>query len=246
MPAPSDAVARVKAFAAGLERLRLAAGFPSGRALAAQTHVSHTLVARALNGSALPSLTTTLEIVRACRGDLNYWEARWREVQARMDTESQSRRLEAANMSPPWPIVPAIDGADPDEAGCSADAKTIHDRRIALSGERKVLGYVELRYSMSRGAVWARFGGFRQLDAIAANRADVTIDVSVTRESDGRQDTFRQIYSFDMHWSDLLIADGGRFWASATIRFGDRIVATGSTDRIQVASPRAQSQPLDQ
>lgn len=71
----AGAVAR---FAAELRALRQEAGNPSYRELAKLAHYSPTALSEAAGGERLGSLPVTLAYVRACGGDLEWWEARWR------------------------------------------------------------------------------------------------------------------------------------------------------------------------
>ncbi|WP_343298477.1 hypothetical protein [Streptomyces sp. SID335] len=72
------------AFAADLRRLREKAGSPPYRRLARDAHYSSTTLADAASGRRLPSLPVTLAYVRACGGDTEAWEARWRALGARL------------------------------------------------------------------------------------------------------------------------------------------------------------------
>ncbi|HZM74273.1 MAG TPA: XRE family transcriptional regulator [Candidatus Limnocylindrales bacterium] len=71
----ASAIAR---FAAELRALRQEAGNPSYRELAKLAHYSPTALSEAAGGERLGSLPVTLAYVRACGGDLEWWEARWR------------------------------------------------------------------------------------------------------------------------------------------------------------------------
>jgi transcriptional regulator with XRE-family HTH domain len=136
----------------------------------------------------------------------------------------------AAAAASPWPSIPVTDGADPDQAGCSADAITIHSRRIALVDERTIVGQIELRFSPSKNAVWGRFKGYSQLEHLAARLSPLDIVVEIARHSDGSCVSYRQTYVFDLHWGELLVADAGLFQASATVATGTKVLACGQTD----------------
>lgn len=77
-------------FAAGLRRLREAAGCPGYRQLARRAHFSSTTLSDAAGGRRLPSLAVTLAYVRACGGDVAEWEKRWRATAAQLASESAS------------------------------------------------------------------------------------------------------------------------------------------------------------
>ncbi|MET8143374.1 hypothetical protein ABZU32_23990 [Sphaerisporangium sp. NPDC005288] len=68
------------AFAFELRRLREAAGRPSYRRLSGQANFSVTALSEAAGGNVLPSLPVTLAYVRACGGDVQEWEERWRKL----------------------------------------------------------------------------------------------------------------------------------------------------------------------
>jgi len=132
----------------------------------------------------------------------------------------------------PWPMQEVADGADPDQAGCSADAITAHSRRIALPNQRSIIGHIELRYSPSAHAAWGRFKGYPLLDHLATQGPSVDIIVEVIRESDGTCLPYRQQYSFDCQWGDLLMTDAGLFQARAKVLLEDESLAYGETDRL--------------
>jgi hypothetical protein len=67
-------------FADDLRQLRREAGSPSYRRMAAQAHYSASSLSQAANGRAIPSLAVTLGFVRACGGDADEWEQRWRQL----------------------------------------------------------------------------------------------------------------------------------------------------------------------
>jgi WD40 repeat protein/energy-coupling factor transporter ATP-binding protein EcfA2 len=85
----TDAIA---GFAGDLRRLREKAGSPGYRELAGRAHYSASTLSEAAGGRRLPSLEVTLAYVRACDGDVEEWETRWRQVAA--DTTA-SRAAEA-------------------------------------------------------------------------------------------------------------------------------------------------------
>ncbi|MDX3227629.1 XRE family transcriptional regulator [Streptomyces sp. ME19-01-6] len=67
-------------FAAGLRQLRQKAGNRPYRKLAEQAHYSISTLSSAASGQRLPTLAVTLAYVRACEGDVEEWEQRWREA----------------------------------------------------------------------------------------------------------------------------------------------------------------------
>ncbi|MFM9607462.1 nSTAND1 domain-containing NTPase [Streptomyces niveiscabiei] len=72
----------VQAFAHDLRLLRHKAGGPTYREMAALCSYSSTTLADAASGERLPSLPVLLAYVRACGGDADAWERRWREAGA--------------------------------------------------------------------------------------------------------------------------------------------------------------------
>ncbi|MEU6373980.1 DNA-binding protein [Streptomyces sp. NPDC046909] len=78
---PVDPVAGpVQEFAHGLRELRRAAGGPTYRELARRASYSVSALSQAAAGDQLPSLAVTLAYVRACDGDAEEWERRWRKA----------------------------------------------------------------------------------------------------------------------------------------------------------------------
>ena len=65
------------AFVSDLRTLRIRAGSPSYRELAAQTHFAPSTLSAAAAGRRLPSLDVTLAYVSACGGDRDEWQQRW-------------------------------------------------------------------------------------------------------------------------------------------------------------------------
>ncbi|WP_439658175.1 nSTAND1 domain-containing NTPase [Lentzea sp. HUAS TT2] len=70
----------VEQFAFDLRKLREKAGSPGYRDLGKLSHYSASTLADAARGQRLPSLAVTLAFVRACGGDEEVWEERWREI----------------------------------------------------------------------------------------------------------------------------------------------------------------------
>ncbi|OPC81352.1 hypothetical protein B4N89_10700 [Embleya scabrispora] len=65
-----------------LRELRQAAGAPTYRTLARRAHYAASTLAEAAKGERLPTLAVTLAYVRACGGDVDDWEERWRDAAA--------------------------------------------------------------------------------------------------------------------------------------------------------------------
>jgi hypothetical protein len=216
-------------FAAGLRGLLAAAGFPSIRALARKVNYSHTILANAVNGKRLPTWDVTRAFVTACDGDVDEWERTWRFLYA----ASKAPDHKVVIPSPPWPAQAVADGADPEDSLCYMDARTVAARKISLTTRRQIVGIVELRYCERQGATWGRFRGSEGLDRIAIHRHQVDATVEVVRDSDGLRMSFTpKEYPFDNQWCDLVVTDGGLFYACATVFFDGETVAYGQTDMV--------------
>lgn len=70
----------VEQFAFDLRKLREKAGSPGYRELGKLSHYSASTLADAARGQRLPSLAVALAFVRACGGDEEAWERRWRDI----------------------------------------------------------------------------------------------------------------------------------------------------------------------
>lgn len=215
----------LQTFAADLRALLAASGIPSLRALARRAHYSHTAVAAAAGGRTLPSLEVTLAFVGACGGDRLVWSGRWHAVRARLDEVT----FDPADAAPPWPVQPVEDGADPEQAGCSADAVTVHACKVARHDARMMVGQLELRYSPRKHAAWGRFQGFPHLDHLAGEQ-EVRLVVGVARERDGRRQEYEIGYAFDWHYGDLLRTGRGPVHAFVRVLADGVEIAAGATE----------------
>ncbi|MFH9353392.1 helix-turn-helix domain-containing protein [Kitasatospora sp. NPDC017646] len=99
-PAARRPPTAAESFAGELRTLRLDAGQPSFRTMARTVgSISHTTLYEAASGSRLPSWPTTRAFVRACGGDEQEWQRRWR---AAVNGEA-----------PAPPVIPAPPAAAP-------------------------------------------------------------------------------------------------------------------------------------
>ncbi|MCZ4511680.1 XRE family transcriptional regulator [Streptomyces sp. ActVer] len=89
-------------FAADLRQLRQKAGGPPYRKLAEQAHYSISTLSSAASGQRLPTLAVTLAYVRACDGDLQEWERRWREVARHFGQEDSALGETEESGTPPY------------------------------------------------------------------------------------------------------------------------------------------------
>ncbi|MFI6072091.1 helix-turn-helix domain-containing protein [Actinoplanes sp. NPDC051343] len=214
--------ADLQLFADDLKQLRRSAGITSQRLLARRAFVSHTTIWAAESGKELPSLAVTLAIVKACGGDLEKWERRWRLVYAALNERAAS----------PWPTQAVADGSDPMDAGCDADAITVRVARVSLETKRHIIGRVELRYSPRWHAAWGRFQGEKGLDWLAAHRHHVDLTIGIARDADDQRLGYRTDYGADNHWGDILITGNGALFAWTVVRFDGAEVAYRETDHV--------------
>lgn len=212
--------------AADLRDLRRVAGCPSYRELAARAHYSRSALAQAASGKTLPTWPVLVAYVAACGADPDPWRARWQQVRTALDGPDHLAE-------PAWPAEPVADGADPDAAGCGGDAITVHDRKVALTGTRAIVGHLQLRYSPSTRAAWARFEGYSSLDHLSHKHL-IEIEMQAVRGSDnGAAPTatapFRVEYLADFHWSDLLCTGQQPVTAHVNIYLDGQLAASAHT-----------------
>jgi hypothetical protein len=113
----SGAVAR---FAFELRQVRVRAGNPPYRTLGRHAHYSSATLAKAADGSRLPSLAVTLAYVRACGGDESYWADRWQAVAAEVSpgvAAGPSTEDGPGDVAPPYPGAAAFTRDDADRFG---------------------------------------------------------------------------------------------------------------------------------
>ncbi|MBA8924375.1 WD40 repeat protein [Kutzneria viridogrisea] len=117
-------------FAADLRRLREKAGSPTYRQLAKLAHYSTAALSEAAAGRRLPTLPVTLAYVRACGGDEQEWEARWREL---------SGDVPAAALTETAPYV-GLAAFRAEEADRFFGRERVVESLLARVGERRFLG----------------------------------------------------------------------------------------------------------
>jgi transcriptional regulator with XRE-family HTH domain len=139
---------------------------------------------------------------------------------------------------------PVVDGSDPDAAGCSPDAITVHARRIARYSNHVVLGHIELRYCARAGAVWGRFEGYASLNHLAERERTVEIVIESERQTDGIRVGTREPYCFDLMWGNLLVADRGAFRAHVSVLLDGQMIAAGQTDFCLLSDHSQRWQPV--
>ncbi|MFF4056392.1 DNA-binding protein [Streptomyces sp. NPDC001668] len=101
----------VARFAAELRKLRAEAGSPTYRMMAQRTGQGASTLSQAAGGERLPTLPVVLAYVRACGGDLEEWEERWREAASEVAAEP---RTEDENAEPPYRGLARFEPADAD------------------------------------------------------------------------------------------------------------------------------------
>jgi WD40 repeat protein/transcriptional regulator with XRE-family HTH domain len=82
----------------GLRKLRIEAGSPTYRRMAARTGAGASTLSQAAAGERLPTLATVLAYARACGGDLKEWEQHWR--QAAHDVAEEPRSSQDEETAP--------------------------------------------------------------------------------------------------------------------------------------------------
>ncbi|GAA3798263.1 hypothetical protein GCM10022403_035130 [Streptomyces coacervatus] len=86
----------VARLAAELRKLRAEAGSPTYRVMAQRTGQGASTLSQAAGGERLPTLPVTLAYVRACGGDPEEWEQRWRQAAKDATAEPRSEVEEVA------------------------------------------------------------------------------------------------------------------------------------------------------
>ncbi|GAA2384902.1 hypothetical protein GCM10010420_04080 [Streptomyces glaucosporus] len=115
MPRPESGIPEgeepVRRFAAELRELRRKAGSPPYRDLAERTDYSLTTLSQAAAGKRLPTLPVALAYVRACGGDAEEWERRWRDA-----AQELARRTRTQDDDGPKPPYRGLARFEPDDA----------------------------------------------------------------------------------------------------------------------------------
>ncbi|MFF5139258.1 DNA-binding protein [Streptomyces sp. NPDC013157] len=89
----------VARFAAELRKLRAEAGSPTYRVMAQRAGQGTSTLSQAAGGERLPTLPVVLAYVRACSGDPEEWEERWRQAAAEAAAQP---RAEDEDVEPPY------------------------------------------------------------------------------------------------------------------------------------------------
>jgi transcriptional regulator with XRE-family HTH domain len=117
-------------FAAELRKLRSQAGSPTYRVMAKRTGQGASTLSQAAAGDRLPTLPVVLAYVRACGGDVEQWETRWRETAA--EAAAEPRADEDAEA--PYRGLARF---EPGDAGLFFGRDQLTDRLLELATSRR-------------------------------------------------------------------------------------------------------------
>ncbi|MFJ3309535.1 hypothetical protein ACIPSA_42160 [Streptomyces sp. NPDC086549] len=117
--------------AAELRKLRAEAGSPTYRVMAGRTNQGASTLSQAAGGERLPTLPVVLAYVQACGGDLEEWEARWREAAAEAAAEP---RTESEDAAPPYRGLARF---EPGDADLFFGRDQLTDRLLELTRSRR-------------------------------------------------------------------------------------------------------------
>ncbi|WP_330343072.1 nSTAND1 domain-containing NTPase [Streptomyces sp. NBC_00557] len=118
-------------FAAELRKLRVEAGSPTYRVMAQRTGQGTSTLSQAAGGERLPTLPVVLAYVRACGGDPEDWEERWRQAAAEVAAEP---RAEDENAEPPYRGLARF---EPGDADLFFGRDELTDRLVELTRSRR-------------------------------------------------------------------------------------------------------------
>ena len=104
-------VGPVARFAAELRKLRAEAGSPTYRVMAQRAGQGTSTLSQAAGGERLPTLPVALAYVKACGGDPQEWEGRWRQAAAEAAAEP---RAEDDDAEPPYRGLARFEPGDAD------------------------------------------------------------------------------------------------------------------------------------
>ncbi|MEH0580288.1 nSTAND1 domain-containing NTPase [Streptomyces sp. B21-108] len=121
----------VARFAAELRKLRAAAGSPTYRVMAQRAGQGTSTLSQAAGGERLPTLPVVLAYVRACGGDPEEWEERWRQAAADVAAEP---RAEDEDVEPPYRGLARF---EPGDADLFFGRDELTDRLLALTRSRR-------------------------------------------------------------------------------------------------------------
>ncbi|MFE5402858.1 helix-turn-helix domain-containing protein [Streptomyces sp. NPDC056580] len=118
-------------FAAELGKLRAEAGSPTYRVMAQRAGQGVSTLSQAAGGERLPALPVVLTYVRACGGDPEEWEERWRQAAAEVAAEA---RAEDEDAEPPYRGLARY---EPGDADLFFGRDELTDRLVELTRVRR-------------------------------------------------------------------------------------------------------------
>ncbi len=124
----------VQRLAVELRKLRAEAGTPTYRAMAARTDHGASTLSQAASGQRLPTLPALLAYVRACGGDAEEWEERWRQAAAEEAAEPR-----ADDADPPYRGLARF---EPGDADLFFGRDPLIDDLLHLTGHHRITAVV--------------------------------------------------------------------------------------------------------
>ncbi|WP_435861517.1 nSTAND1 domain-containing NTPase [Streptomyces milbemycinicus] len=125
----------VQRFAFELRKLRQEAGAPTYRAMAVDTGYGVTTLSRAAAGEQLPTLPVVLAYAKACGGDSEEWEERWRQVAAEEAAEPRADD----DAEPPYRGLARF---EPDDAALFFGRDQLIDDLLRLAAHHRITAVV--------------------------------------------------------------------------------------------------------
>ncbi|MFF4017970.1 DNA-binding protein [Streptomyces sp. NPDC001843] len=126
----------VQRFAADLRKLRVDAGSPTYRVMAQRSGHGASTLSQAAAGERLPTLPVALAYVKACGGDPEEWESRWREAAAEVAAEPRTEDEEA---EPPYRGLARF---EPSDAALFFGRDQLIDELVALTARARLTAVV--------------------------------------------------------------------------------------------------------
>ncbi|MEV6949560.1 helix-turn-helix domain-containing protein [Streptomyces sp. NPDC051172] len=121
----------VARFAAELRKLRAEAGSPTYRVMAQRAGQGTSTLSQAAGGERLPTLPVVLAYVRACGGNQEEWEERWRQAAAEAAAQP---RAEDGDVEPPYRGLARF---EPGDANLFFGRAELTDRLVELTRSRR-------------------------------------------------------------------------------------------------------------
>ena len=186
---PAEATDRAQLLVAELNQLRVSAGMPSYRQLAARTHYSRSALWRATHSPYLPSREITLALASACGGDRAEWDRKWHTARVQAAT-GRAATSDPGQASPP--------------AAATPPARALPGRR-RLPGRLAVLLAAATVATVAAGAAMVIAGP----RPTAAPRSALPVSIPYIRPADGDDPYIRhcggdqqRLQYQDLYWPD--------------------------------------------